>query len=393
MYKKELLELLGPEEENETQDNNTTTAGTTTATQTMTNLFSGNTRTGESPVMTVFTRIINISPLNLGGPTLLERINNFSSFEREAQLPLGSQDSAHSLIELLDGIILFYYAVAKTQIANVAILRDEMMDYVGAMTDLQSRLKIVKNTNDDESRAMERQLIKTVEILEKRLTEQARQMAWVRAVIFSKEKQERLAWLLKIVIMTLSEASESGKLFSFVPDFYLDALADLVISLKNHFHPTTPIEKINEFDVLLKTVAQFLCDHFLDHRIVSAHSKDTLITSLAGFASNRMTLEALENVVRESRIKVVTNLLKSYENRAWAPSNWILVRFWQGHGFAFHNDKSPHLSNKIGPRILTQESLSSFISANRVHIYVYNNDNVSFLILYIIFFFQNHVHL
>lgn len=69
-------------------------------------------------------------------------------------------------------------------------------------------------------------------------------MAWVRAAVFSPEKQAQLVWLLKIVISTLQAASAKGKLFSFVPEFYLDALVELTTALKNFFHPTVPINNV-----------------------------------------------------------------------------------------------------------------------------------------------------
>jgi hypothetical protein len=57
-----------------------------------------------------------------------------------------------------------------------------------------------------------------------------------------------------------------------------------------------------------------------------------------------------------SRMTMVRSLLHPYENRAWAQSNWILVRIWQGCGFAFRYHKSPHLLKKLGPKLLCVDS-------------------------------------
>lgn len=51
-----------------------------------------------------------------------------------------------------------------------------------------------------------------------------------------------------------------------------------------------------------------------------------------------------------SRQQMVKNLLQPYENRAWAQNNWVLVRFWKGCGFGFRYTKSPHMTNKFGPK-------------------------------------------
>ena len=201
-----------------------------------------------------------------------------------------------------------------------------------------------------------------MKVFDLKLSEQARHMAWVRAAVYTDEKQLQLSWLLKSVLSTLKAASEEGNMFSFVPDFYLEALTDLSLSLRSHVHPTVPIEKIPDYQEMLQDVAQFLCDHFLDQRIVHANAKDTLVLTLAGFVSNPMTLRAMESVPEKSKINVINNLLRPYENRAWAQSNWILVRFWQGNGFAFRYKNSPHLENKIGPKIFPHESISQPIS-------------------------------
>lgn len=380
-FKNELLRLLGSDHEvilaMEQQQQHQQNATTTTTMQEASNnvyaaavVASGMRSLADLPVAipaTVFPRLININPPaagNQGSSMILERFG-FFTHTREDRTPIrhGPADPASSLMELLDGIILFYHVAAKKQLAKVASLRDSMSAYVNAIADTKARLKYVEQetisqTKDFDAEAIQRELLRTTDIFNKKLSEQARHMAWIRAAVYSAEKQAQLAWLLKVVTLTLQTASQQGCTFSFVPDFYLETLSDLCVSLRAHMHPTAPIENIPDYREMLRNAAEFLCDHFLDPRIVHANSKDVLILTLAGFVSNPLTLEALENVPRESRIKVITNLLKPYENRAWAQSNWVLVRFWQGNGFAFRYDKSPHLSKKVGPKLLQQESIS-----------------------------------
>ncbi|XP_011504327.1 PREDICTED: E3 ubiquitin-protein ligase RNF123 [Ceratosolen solmsi marchali] len=379
-FKNDLIQLLGTDHQiaRENENSNLTSS-----------LFGESSRFLDLPVISVFARNLNLNSMNVGGSTILERIGYFANNrEDRTAMHLGTLDSTISLIELLDGIILFYHATAKKQIAKVAYIRDLMSDYTIAMSNSKNRLELIKNLKDQESLSVQTQLVKTIDIFKKKLTEQARHMAWVRAVVFSEEKQERIVWLLKVVLLTLTKTSESGNLFSFIPEFYLKVLADLITGLKNHIHPTVPIENIASFKEILQDIAEFLCNHFLDTRIVNANSKDTLIFILAGFASNSMTLDALESVSRESRHKMVSNLLKSYENRAWAQSNWILVRFWQGHGFAFRYDKSPHVTKKVGPKILNQESMAqpikpcpSLIYQNHITEVLLNNNQTTTLFL------------
>ncbi|XP_011305831.1 E3 ubiquitin-protein ligase RNF123 [Fopius arisanus] len=346
-YKNELIHHLGPDHE--------VILSLEKATDTNT-FVGGPGRVGEvSVVIPGTTRILNINTSTPGGSPIILGYPTFVGEDKP--LPAGSADSAVSLLELLEDVILFYHAAAKKQIAKVANLRDSMSEYVSAMSEVKARLDALKRTKDPDV-GVQTELLRTIAVFNTKLSEQARHMAWVRAAVYSREKQSQLAWLLNVVTLTLKKASLEGNMFRFVPDFYLEALADLSVGLKSHLHPTAPIENIRGYEEMLREIAQFLCDHFLDPRIVHAIAKDTLILTLAGFTSNSLTLKALEEIPRESRIKFVTNVLRPYENRAWAQSNWVLVRFWQGHGFAFRYEKSPHLARKIGPKMLQQESIS-----------------------------------
>ncbi|KAL0100684.1 hypothetical protein PUN28_019225 [Cardiocondyla obscurior] len=371
-FRNELLRLLGPDHEvivaMEQQQQQRSATATNEASNTYAAAFVG---AAVRPLVelpaAVYPRLININPsaapASQGSSMILERFG-FLSHTREDRTPIrhGAADPAISLMELLDGIILFYHVAAKKQLAKVAGLRDSMSAYVNAIADTKARLEHVEQEiilgKCSEAEAIQRELLRTTDIFNKKLSEQARHMAWIRAAVYSEEKQAQLAWLLKVITLTLQTASQQGNMFSFVPDFYLETLSDLSVSLRAHMHPTAPIENITDYQTMLCNVAEFLCDHFLDPRIVHANSKDVLILALAGFVSNPLMLEALENVPRESRIKIVTSLLKPYENRAWAQSNWVLLRFWQGNGFAFRYEKSPHLS-KIGTK--QQESVYQLI--------------------------------
>merc|ERR1712139_303120 len=46
---------------------------------------------------------------------------------------------------------------------------------------------------------------------------------------------------------------------------------------------------------------------------------------------------------------MMRSLLRPYEKRSWAQSNWILVRVWKGSGFAFRYTRSPHVTSLSFP--------------------------------------------
>lgn len=307
-----------------------------------------------------YARMALIRAMDANGSSVFERDGTATILDSSMPpLIMDRLDPTTSLLELFDGIVSFYYLVAKKPLAKVALLRNSMSEYVSASRDMKTRLEELDERNDPDSKTelIRLQLTRSINVFNEKLIEQSRHMAWIRAAVYSEEKQSQFAWLLRAVATTLTNASLEGNMFSFVPDFYLEALADLCVGLRNHMHPTAPIERVTDHRELFRGIAEFLCEHFMDPRIVNANSKSTLLLMLAGFVFNPLTLNALENVPESSRLKLVTNLLKSYENRAWAQSNWTLVRFWQGNGFAFRYERSPHLSRKIGARPYKQESI------------------------------------
>lgn len=240
-------------------------------------------------------------------------------------------------------------------------MRDNMEDYINAYEEARTRLETFKNpppksSKKDSLPLIQTEIEKTKQVFETKLYEQSRFMAWVRAAIFSQEKQHQLAWLLNILVRTVKASANEGALFSFLPEFYLDSLFEICTALRTFFHPTCLVDDIEGFNTTLMEIAEFLCLNFADPRIVNASSKDTIVQALAAFVASPLTLQALEKVPQEAQRNMVKGLLRPYENRAWAQSNWVLVRFWQGCGFAFRYDKSPHLTKKIGPRFLQSDS-------------------------------------
>lgn len=251
-----------------------------------------------------------------------------------------------SLLHLLDGIILLYHIGAHKQLGKVAAQRDSMNDNITHIIEINEKMTYCKYKGSSPTLLEELNGSKLVFI--NKLEEQARQQAWVIAAIHSAEKYSHLVSLMQVILSTLKAASSEGELFGFVPDFYVESLTEMCTALRLYF--TIPPEGVPSSQCLLTSVGEFLALHFSDPRIVYADSKDSLIQALAGFVCHQTTLTALENMPEASRQQMVRNLLQPYENRAWAQNNWILVRFWKGCGFGFRYTKSPHMTNKFGPK-------------------------------------------
>ncbi|CAG2053321.1 unnamed protein product [Timema podura] len=164
------------------------------------------------------------------GTMFVERFSSASSYQHGAPKTTssaGNLDAASSLIELLDGL--------------VSTLRDSMADYTSAVASNKSRLS---SLSPEDSPLVAAELRRATQVFEDKLMEQSRHMAWVRAAVFSPEKQSHLAWLFRVVLQTVKLSSQEGQLFSFVPDFYLEALVELCTALRTYLHPTCPIDNI-----------------------------------------------------------------------------------------------------------------------------------------------------
>lgn len=282
-----------------------------------------------------------------GDPTLKELRHLSVTRESEEKSGRGGPGRGRdSLLHLLDGIVLLYHIGAHKQLGKVAAQRDSMADNISHVADIDRKIEYCREKGSNP--ALFEELAASRKVFVDKLEEQGRQQAWVLAAVHSAQKFGHLTGLMRVILESLKAASREGELFAFVPDFYVDSLTELCTAMRLYF--TTPPESTDCTQALLTDVGEFLALHFCDSRIVYADSKDSLIQALAGFVCHPPTLKALEAMPEESRRQMVRNLLQPYENRAWAQNNWILVRFWKGCGFGFRYTKSPHLTNKFGPK-------------------------------------------
>ncbi|CAB3229651.1 unnamed protein product [Arctia plantaginis] len=152
-------------------------------------------------------------------------------------------------------------------------------------------------------------------------------------------------------------------LFAFVPEYHVDAMLELCNTLRLYMHPTIPVQQIPEWEELVVSCAAFLCAEFADQRIVLASTRESLVQTLASFATQPATMRAIERVPLKQQMCMVEELVRPYQNRAWAQSNWVLVRFWHGTGFGFRHRQWPHLAARYGDREPTVNNLGAKVDA------------------------------
>ncbi|CAK1591086.1 unnamed protein product [Parnassius mnemosyne] len=168
------------------------------------------------------------------------------------------------------------------------------------------------------------------------------------------------------IIISNAHGRQSGfaeSLFAFVPEYHVDAMLELCNTLRLYMHPTVPIHQVTEWEEMMVSCASFLCAEFADQRIVLASTRESLVQTLASFATQPATMRAIEKVPIKQQMCMVEELVRPYQNRAWAQSNWVLVRFWHGSGFGFRHRQWPHLAAKFGDREPTVNNLGAKVDA------------------------------
>lgn len=180
-------------------------------------------------------------------------------------------------------------------------------------------------------------------------------------------RRNLLCWLTECVFKTLSEASATGALFSFVPENYVTVLPLLLDTILDFsFHDSGIQHDLKKDEKLIDEAAEFLSSHLADSRVVIASCKDALIQALGTLTCHQSGLTALEGCSEESQLLFVRALLRKYENRAWGQSNWIMLRFWLGEGFAYRDSRQPCIFQD-GSQVVPSLSLSRGRQKNSSH--------------------------
>lgn len=72
-----------------------------------------------------------------------------------------------------------------------------------------------------------------------------------------------------------------------------------------------------------------------------ASCKDALLQALGTLMCHETGIHALESCSDANQRSLIGSLMRPYQGRAWGQSNWLLLRFWLGCGFAYRDARSP----------------------------------------------------
>uniref|UniRef100_A0A3B4YJC1 E3 ubiquitin-protein ligase RNF123 n=1 Tax=Seriola lalandi dorsalis TaxID=1841481 RepID=A0A3B4YJC1_SERLL len=290
--------------------------------------------------------------------------------------PLEEPDQAiadKSLLEIVDGIVMMYNLSVHQQLGKMVVVSDDVHEYAVALKDTEEKIARCPTRRPD----ILEELQKSQKVFAEKLNHLSRRLAWINATIYSKEKMLDVYWLLCVCIRTIEHADNTGSLFAFAPEFYLNVAMNAYSALKNYFSPANSMEELPGYEETLTQLAAILAKHFADPRIVGTDIKDSLMQALASYVCYPQSLRAVERIPEEQRVAMMRNLLAPYEQRPWAQTNWILVRLWRGCGFGYRYTRLPHLLKtkpedanlpslqKPCPSLLLQRHMAQLLSMDK----------------------------
>ena len=266
---------------------------------------------------------------------------------------------------LIDGLARLYSTGAHKQLGKYCGVRESLFELSKSIQELEA----LKDNDEDVCTAIEN----STKILKKELLLRARQSALINSTVLTASKRADIYWLLKLILNTLNQASAAGYAFAFVPDYYIESCLNLCYAVRFYFgssasfktncnkisfSPSFTSDQVKEFDDIISQFAIFVASHFGDERVVNADLKENMLQSLASLVSNPDTLKFLEKMPHNNRLKMIKYLTEPYENKAWAQSNWILLRIWKGNGFAYRYAIPPNANSKFSSSQYCKEMFS-----------------------------------
>ncbi|XP_024915849.1 E3 ubiquitin-protein ligase RNF123 [Cynoglossus semilaevis] len=169
-----------------------------------------------------------------------------------------------SLLEILDGIVMMYNLSVHQQLGKMVVVSDDVHEYAMAQKDTEEKITRCPAQRMD----ILDELQKSQKVFSEKLNHLSRRLAWINTTIYSKEKMLDIYWLLCVCIRTIKHADNSGSLFAFMPEFYLNVAMNAYSALKNYFSPSHSMEELPGYEETLTQLAAILAKHFADPRIV-----------------------------------------------------------------------------------------------------------------------------
>ncbi|KAL8160739.1 hypothetical protein V2J09_002276 [Rumex salicifolius] len=261
--------------------------------------------------------------------------------------------------ELLDAMLLLYHMGLAPNYKQASYYMAHQSQSISLLEEVDKQLR-ERSCSEQQKRLKEARNIYREEVIDC-----VRQCTWYRISLFSRWKQRGMYAACMWTVHLLLVLSKEDDLFSFVPEFYLEALVDCFHVLRKSDPPFVPSAIFIKQG--LSSFITFVVTHFNDLRITSADQRDLLLQSISVLVQYKEHLAAFEMNEAASR-RMPKALLSAFDNRTCISVTNIIVRLCKGSGFGSSKRGESSSSSVLFPRLLRdacmedQELFSSFLN-------------------------------
>ncbi|GAB2279360.1 hypothetical protein Dimus_014002 [Dionaea muscipula] len=244
--------------------------------------------------------------------------------------------------ELLDAMLLLYHIGVAPNLKKASTYMSHQSQSISQLEEIDRQMR--------EGTCVEhqRRLKEARNIYREEVLDYIRHSTWYRISLLSRWKQRGMYAACMWTVQLLLVLSKDELLFSFVPEFYLEALVDCFHVLRKSDPPfAPPAIFINQG---LTAFVTFVVTHFNDPRITSTDLRDLLLQSISVLVQYKEYLVAFEINIAATKI-LPRALLSAFDNRSWIPVTNILLRLCKGSGFGSSKHGESSTSSVIFQRL------------------------------------------
>ncbi|KAJ7546266.1 hypothetical protein O6H91_08G032800 [Diphasiastrum complanatum] len=246
-------------------------------------------------------------------------------FERAAMKPIRELSDAVKEEELLESMLLLYHLGLAQNFKQASYQMQHQIQSIAQLDDTDRQIRSEKGSSEHLKQLKEARALYRDDLIDC-----VRQCTWYRVCLLSRWKQRGMYATCMWVVQLLLELSKNDRVFSYVPEFYIETLVDCFHALRRSDPPyVSPSVLLQQG---LSSFVTFLVLHFNDHRIANPEIRDILLQSISVLVQYKEHVNAFEsNKAAETRM--AASLLEAFDNRFWIPVSNILLRLCKGAGF------------------------------------------------------------
>ncbi|XP_021736630.1 E3 ubiquitin-protein ligase RKP-like [Chenopodium quinoa] len=269
----------------------------------------------------------------------------YRSVQPSRTVPEGSNISSATLREeeLLDVMLFLYHVGVSPNLRQASYYMSHQSQSISLLEETDRQIK-ERPCHEQQKRLKEGRNIYREEVIDC-----VRHSTWYRISLLSRWKQRGMYAACMWIVQLLLVVSKDDTLFSFVPEFYLEALVDCFNVLRKSDPPFVPSSIFIKQG--LSSFVTFVVTHFNDPRISSADIKDLLLQSISALVQYKEYLVSFETNHAATH-KMPKALLSAFDNRSWIPVTNILLRLCKGFGFGSSKHGETSSSSVVFQRLL-----------------------------------------